>query len=141
LVNPAFVGRRQQHLNFEATTAVSFTPRKEKEFAGMAYIQNEKNYLTVGKTQMGGKQIVVLYRVENGVSQLVAQKELVQSEANRELTLTILAKEGTAAFYFSATPGKRVLLAENVDITHLSTKKAKGFIGSYVGMYATTMGY
>ncbi len=137
LVNPAFLGRRQQHLNFEATTSLNYTPGAEKEFAGLAYIQNEKNYLSIGKTLISGKLMVVLYRVENGASKAVAQKEL---SAGGELTLRISAKEGVASFYFYSKNQKPVLLAENVDITHLSTKKAKGFIGSYVGMYATSLG-
>ncbi|MDP4187527.1 MAG: family 43 glycosylhydrolase, partial [Bacteroidota bacterium] len=48
LVNPAFIACRQQHLNFEASTALNFNPTNEKE---LAYFQNEKNYYVIGKSR------------------------------------------------------------------------------------------
>ena len=42
LPNVTFVGRRQQHFNFIATTSVDFTPQKINEEAGMTVFMNEE---------------------------------------------------------------------------------------------------
>lgn len=141
LVNPAFIGRRQQHLRFEVSTALNFIPKTDAELAGLAYFQNEKNYFVIGKILKDDKQVVVLTSVVAGVAKAIANAELPFVSANKEMIIGIIVNEGIGTFYYSEKKGKRVILAENVDITNLSTKKAKGFIGSYIGMYATGLGY
>lgn len=64
LVNPAFIACRQQYLNFEASTVLNFDPKNEKELAGLAYFQNDKNYLVIGKTMKNGKMVIVLHSVK-----------------------------------------------------------------------------
>ena len=39
-VTPAFVGRRQQHINFAARTVMDFLPKGENETAGLVILQN-----------------------------------------------------------------------------------------------------
>ena len=70
-------------------------------------------------------------------STVVAEKELAISDYTKNAVLSIQVNEGIAAFYYSAAKQKQViLLASNVDVSNLSTKKAGGFVGSVVGMYA-----
>jgi alpha-N-arabinofuranosidase len=140
-VNSAFLGRRQQHLNFEVSTLLEFTPKTKTDFSGLAYIQNENNYLVIGKKLIDSRMFVILQSFENGILKLIATKELSSMDAERELGLCISVKEGEASFYYFGKNGGRKLLADKVDITHISTKKSKGFIGAYVGMYATGLGY
>jgi alpha-N-arabinofuranosidase len=140
LVNPAFLGRRQQHQNFEATTVLDFTPTKENEFAGLAYFQNEKNYLTLGKILKGGKSMIIVRSIVNGKDSIVSIKEINKVNSTNKIALSISVKEGLASFYFK-TKGSKVLLVEHVDVTNLSTKKAKGFVGAYIGLYATSLVY
>jgi len=136
--NPAFIARRQQHINFEASTAVRFTPKTDKELAGMVYFQNEKNYFVIGKTLNNNKQVVVLQSVVNGLASVVAEKELPSVSETNELLLCISVKAGEASFSYSFKGEKSILLTEKVDITNLSTKKAGGFVGSVIGMYANS---
>jgi len=138
MVNSAFICRRQQHLNFEAETAVHFAPKTEKELAGIAYFQNDKNYFVLGKTLKGNKQMVVLLQIANGLSTLVAEKELQPGKQNRTLVLRISVKSDFASFRYSIQNEKCILMAENVSVTNLSTKKAGGFVGSVIGLYATS---
>jgi xylan 1,4-beta-xylosidase len=58
--NPAFIGRRQQHLNCTASAALAFNPKAENETAGIAAFQNESHYYYLGKTVSGGKPVIRL---------------------------------------------------------------------------------
>lgn len=140
-VNPAFLGRRQQHLNFEASTALNFIPTVENELGGLAYFQNDKNYFVMGKTLKAGKTFVVLQSILEGKNTIIAQKELDQLSLNKELILNMVVKGDEADFYFTIKGEKSILLANKVDVTGLSTKKAGGFVGSHIGPYATSLGY
>lgn len=140
-VNPAFLGRRQRHLNFEASTALNFNPTADNELAGLAYFQNDRNYFVMGKTMKTGKTLVVLQAIINGKYNIIAQKELDQQSVNKELVFKLVVKGGKADFFFTMKGEKTVSLADKVDVTGLSTKKAGGFVGSHVGLYATSSGY
>jgi len=142
LENPAFWGIRQQHLNYEAETLLDFTPQSSSEFAGMAYIQNEKNYFLLGKTLVNNQPTIVLQSINNGIHTIVAQKSLSAIEAKQALGLRIVVLEDKAAFYYNVgEKASPLLLADEIDVTNLSTKKAKGFIGAYIGLYATSLNY
>jgi alpha-N-arabinofuranosidase len=141
-VNPAFWGIRQQHLTFEVETLLDFDPRSDAEMAGMAYVQNEQNYLVLGKAFIQHRPVVVLQGVKNGIHEVLAKIDLSAPEAKQPLRLRIVVREGKADFLYGlADKASLFLLAKEVDITHLSTKKAKGFIGAYVGLYATSLHY
>lgn len=136
-VNVAYIARRQQHMNFEVSTAVRFTPKTDNELAGLAYFQNEKNYFVFGKTMKENKQLVVLQSVVKGVSTVIIQKELQQQEYLTDLVLSVSVEAGKAKFRCS-TAGNIILEAENIDVSNLSTKIAGGFVGSTIGLYATS---
>ncbi len=138
LVNPAFLGRRQQHLNFEAESGVQFGPKSGNELAGLAYFQNEKNYLVAGKTIRNGRPAMVLMGMMAGVEKELKVSEIPSMEAAKELIIYLKVKEGEASFYYGEKGRKRIVLAEGIDVTSLSTKKAGGFVGASVGMYATS---
>ena len=138
-VNPAFIARRQQHTNFEASTSLRFTPKTETDLAGMAYFQNDKNYFVIGKSIKNNKQFILIQSVIKGVVTLVAEKELALSDYTKNVNFSIRVNEGVANFYYSTTASKHaILLAPNIDVSNLSTKKAGGFVGSVIGMYATS---
>ena len=63
--NPSFIGRRQQHLNFSVSTALSFTPKSENETTGIVAFQNESHYYYLGKTIFENKQVVRLEKSGN----------------------------------------------------------------------------
>ena len=51
---PSFVGRRQQHLEASASTAMQFTPRKPGDKAGLVAFQNDDYYYFLGVAQRRG---------------------------------------------------------------------------------------
>ena len=61
---------RQQHGTFTAETEINFTPRNDKDIAGLALLQKEDHNFVLGKTMKKGKLMITLTRAEknNGTS-------------------------------------------------------------------------
>ncbi len=133
--NPSFVARRQQHLNGSASTKMEFKPASENEFAGIAAFQGEKNYYALGKTLSGGKQVVQLKKADGTV---LAETQLSKKESKQPLLLKVAFDGGKYNFFYATKEGDWKLLRDNVDGTYLSTRKAGGFVGTTIGMYATS---
>jgi xylan 1,4-beta-xylosidase len=130
-VNPSFIGRRQQHINFICTAHLDFTPLSEHECAGLVLLQNHNFQFRLLITQANGKRVVQLIRREQGVDTTLATQEIVAGP----LTLKVTAVGQDYSFYLADTP-----LAKNVDGRILSTTTAGGFVGTYIGMYASSNG-
>ena len=135
--SPAAVVRRQQHTNFTVETQMEFVPKSENDFAGLTLFQNEKFQFLFGKTIVDGKLVLNIYRVAKE-KVVVASVVLVGKEAKSPVKLKVDGKAGKCDFMYSLDGKKWIALAENVDATNLSTQVAGGFIGTCVGLYATS---
>lgn len=128
---PAFIGRRQQHHNARASTTVSFSPGQDGDRAGLLAYQSDESHLFYGISRIAGKNVVALYtRAKSKEDVLVASAPLTGDT----VTLTIQAEGGSMAFSYTAG-GKTATLADKVDATLLSTRKAGGFVGTVIGPY------
>jgi len=136
-VNPAFLGRRQQHMTFSTKTNFAFTPKTNDDLAGMVLIQNENNNIIVGKTMNNGKEVLVIVNRKKGVNETVAALDIPNIYLRENVTICIEVKEGFLDVYYSFKEQPRKMLKAQIDIKHLSSKEAGGFVGSYVGVYAT----
>ncbi|TDD99521.1 glycoside hydrolase family 43 protein [Flavobacterium cellulosilyticum] len=139
--NFSFIGRRQQHLQFEASTKLNYTLTNTLQTAGLVAFQNEKQYLLLGKRiNSEGKTEVYLEEtaatVNAGKSIILAKQEL--KDTSKDLFLKIEGKTRYYDFYYKTTEkGEWLLLAKDIDAVILSTKEAKGFVGTYIAMYAS----
>lgn len=139
--NFSFIGRRQQHLQFEAATKLNYALTNTLQTAGLVAFQNEKQYFLLGKRlNSDGKMEVFLEEtaatINNGVPIILAKKEL--SEKSKDLYLKIEGKKRYYDFYYKTSEkGEWVLLAKDIDAAILSTNKAGGFVGTYLAMYAS----
>ncbi len=140
LVNPAFIGRRQQHINFEASAEMNFKPLVNNELAGLVYFQNEKYYFVIGKMMKNGKTLIVLQSMIDGKPNTISEKEMTLEANKQVLFLKIIVKGGKAEFIYQLKNDKSVVHASNIDATNLSSIKADGFVGAHVGLYATCLG-
>ncbi|MDY4285600.1 glycoside hydrolase family 43 protein [Xanthomonas sp. LF06-19] len=134
LRNPAFLGRRQQHLRFEASTAM--TRPEAGVAAGLAAFQNEDWWYFLGVRRVGRDRVVVFLeaRAGKGATRTVASREV---DASTSLRLKIAGDAGTYAFAFDAGTGQGwQSLADDVDGTVLSTDRAGGFVGALLGPFA-----
>jgi len=136
--NPSFVGFRQQHNRCTATTTLSFAPSAENEKAGLLLFQNEHHFYYLCRSVENNKPVVQLYQSTTGENmQLLASKPLPANAST--VSLRIEPKDAVIDFSF-ATGKQWQTLRQNVDATFLSTKVAGGFVGSFFGMYATSLG-
>lgn len=139
---------RQQHTDFTAeTTLADYKPQTNKDFSGMALLQNEQNNFIFGKTLRNGHPVIVLIRTEGaavGTNHLRKQHIIIGSaELRSENEPLRLRVEGHGRWYtFSYAEGKAAewkTLASGVDAVNLSTHASGGFIGTMIGLYASQL--
>ncbi|GAK52209.1 glycoside hydrolase family 43 [Candidatus Moduliflexus flocculans] len=133
---PSFIGRRQQHINFAARTVMDFTPDAAHECAGMVLLQNNDFHFRMVVTQTDAHAVIRVIKREKGRETILAE----QPAARTRHYLKIEAVGQEYGFYFAATPEVWQPLAERADGRILSPQIAGGFVGTYVGMYASSNG-
>jgi alpha-N-arabinofuranosidase len=137
LANPSFVGRRQQHINFCAQAALEFRPANVSECAGLVLLQNNDFHFRFVITRgADGGQVVRLIKREAGADTILAERPVADSEQ----FFKVQAQGQAYSFYIAEQAGKWQPVAEDVDGRILSTNIAGGFVGAYIGMYASSNG-
>ncbi len=134
--NPSFIGKRQQHLNCTAETALDFTATSADEKAGLVIFQDEKHFYFLAKSIEQGKPVVQLFKSTNDKN----LELLAQIPVAKKVLLRIDAKGDAYDFYVADKPNDWKLLKDKVDGKFLSTQVAGGFIGCVFGLYATSSG-
>ncbi|WP_017730209.1 glycoside hydrolase family 43 protein [Nafulsella turpanensis] len=147
--NPSFIARRQQHIRGSGSVSMEFQPSASNEFAGLVAFQNEDHYYAIGKTlSSAGMEVVQLRKAVRAegtnpaaATLVLAEKVLSKQERQKPLYLKIEFDGADYAFYYSTkNKGGWKLLQAGVDGTYLSTRVAGGFVGTTLGMYATSQG-
>lgn len=131
-VNPSFVGRRQAHIHFRAQTVLEFHPQNEHECAGLVLQQNNKFNFEFVVT----KNLIRLIKRADGVEEVLAEKTL----DNGLIHLKVEAHEQEYSFYYATQADAWLALSEKQDGRILSTPVAGGFVGTWIGMYASSNG-
>lgn len=145
-----FLGRRQQHMSFEARTKLCFRP-KDRQTAGLVVLQNAYQQLRVeiGLNAEGGQTVrAVCGYTSKDVSLL--HKESVQEYREEllgeipweqaEIILLIRADGQNFTLAVTDAGGREKIVAEQVDGGFLGSETAGGFVGAYVGMFASGNG-
>jgi xylan 1,4-beta-xylosidase len=135
LANPSFVGRRQQHINFSARAALEFTPRAGHECAGLVLLQNNDFHFRF-VVSLEKEPAISLIKREKGVETVLAKLSIPSGR----IFFKVSAIDQEYSFYVATEPEKWQPVAEAVDGRVLSTPVAGGFIGAYIGMYASSNG-
>ncbi|MBD1379403.1 glycoside hydrolase family 43 protein [Metabacillus arenae] len=134
--NPSFIGRRQQHIHFAATTVMEFQPENESESAGLVLLQNHNYQFRLVVTKIGENSFVRLVKREAGEEQILAS----ELSNNPRLFFKVEAIGQDYSFYYGVRSEEWIMLKENVDGRILSTDLAGGFVGAYLGMYVSSNG-
>jgi len=138
-VNPAFIGRRQQHIHFSARAAMRFTPAHAHECAGLALIQTDNfHFRFVCTGAPSGAAVVRLEQRADGEETVIAEHAL--PPFGGMIYWKVEAHEQAYHFAYALAPEAWVDLAVAVDGRILSTQRAGGFTGAYIGMYASSNG-
>lgn len=132
LGTPSYLGRRQQHLRFQASTALQLPERGSS--AGLAVFQNERHWYYLGVRQQSvGAEIFLEKRDGDAPAQVVARHALPEGPA--ALVLTVAGDGAVYRFGHRDARGHEVLLSSS-DGRVLSTDHAGGFVGTTLGPYA-----
>jgi xylan 1,4-beta-xylosidase len=132
LRNPSFLGRRQQHLAFEASTSLQ-VPREKNVAAGLAAFQGEKYWYFLGVRQTADGAELFLEKSSGKTHATVAKARI---ETATTLKLKISGNGGAYSFGYDADGKGWRWLVQNDDGTILSTDVASGFVGATLGPYA-----
>lgn len=134
--NPSFVGRRQQHIHFIAKTVMEFKPLTENETAGMVLIQNNQYQYRMECTLRNEKKIIRLIKCCAGIAEEIA----VQPIKAGNIYMKIVGRGQAYSFYFGLSETIDQILAEKMDGRILSTDLAGGFVGTCLGIFASSNG-
>jgi alpha-N-arabinofuranosidase len=132
LRNPSFLGRRQQHMTFGASTAFAL-PAAGHVAAGIAAFQNESYWYFLGARRTSTGDQVFLERRRGARTETLATAPLPTSSS---LKVAIRGDGASYSFLYSAGGSDWTTLRENEDGTLLSTDVAGGFVGAVLGPYA-----
>lgn len=137
LSNFSSLVRRQQHKTFEAITKFSFSPDSTSQTAGLFAFQNEKYYLLLG-TRLNKNSEVEIFVEKNAGSEPEILASNIVGGIPEYFIFKIEGKTRYYDFYYKTKAEDNwKLLAEGVDASNLSTKIAKGFVGTMIGIYAS----
>ena len=131
---PAMLVRRQQHYNFQAALAMEFEPLRDGEEAGLVLTQNERFSFLLVKEIHRGKPRISCYRVVNGTRELIGCSEI----GSGRVYLFVEGSEGRYDFYCGSKERDKRVVVLGADGSILSTLVADGYVGTYLGMYASS---
>lgn len=133
--SPAFVGRRQQHMECKISTQLSFDPVDDGEEAGMTVFMNENYHYDFYKVFKDGKAKIIFRRKVGSLWKV--EKEIDHATSDVELKINVTPE--SFKFSFTDKNGNNVEMGEG-ECALLSTEIAGGFTGLYFGLYATGNG-
>lgn len=130
-----FTGKRQTDLVFSAETLLDFNPSGQNEEAGLSvYHRNNGHYDLFVRKEKNERFIVLRYTIGS----------LIHEQQKIKLTngSVFLRAEGIAEKYnFSfSQDGKQYRNMGNMDSRLISSETLGGFVGVYIGLYATGNG-
>ncbi|RBP51208.1 glycoside hydrolase family 43 protein [Arenicella xantha] len=138
---PAFIGRRQQHTNYVAETALSL-PVESGYSVGMAAFQSEGFHFYFAVARVDSGYSVFVEQVKNGVISRLKEVALLAAqpgEASTELRLRVEIQGAVASFSYQSSD-QVITVLDDADATILSTQLAGGFVGSYIGLHTRIEG-
>jgi len=132
-VQPAFLGRVQQNLEYVASTRLEL-PLSGNVTAGLVIFQNSDFNYFLGVRKTGQAFTISLEEVREGVLRTLASAEFTTTE--KHIVLGMGQQNAKLHFnYELATTGRSELIA-GLDAKLLSTQVAGGFVGATIGLYA-----
>jgi len=126
---------RQQHINFTFAATLEFTPKSNKDLAGITCLQSEKFNYVFGITKKEKDFYLILERTEKGQSSLLASTKI---DIKKTVRLQVKAIGDNYDFNYSTNGTDFVNLGGTVSGDILSTNMAGGFTGALIGLYATS---
>ena len=133
--SPSFLGRRQQHVDFTAETAVSLQKAEKGDEAGLTVFMDKGSHydLTVRQQDSGRQVLVLRYRL-GLIIHTVCQVPLPKGQ---EVRLRVTGSAHRYDFAYTSGKGAFKHIGE-ADTRYISTETAGGFTGVVLAMYAVS---
>ncbi len=145
-----FVGRRQQHMSYDVAVSLDFDPEDKAESAGLILLQNNFQSVRIEKIRHNGRKILravqgyidLEYTVEHNLGAgEYHQAVLGEIEwPSSQVILKIKAREQDLSFFAADESGQETPILEHLDGGFLGSETAGGFIGTYIGLFASGNG-
>lgn len=132
LEQPAFLGRRQQHAYFDASTEMSIP--EDNSSAGLVAFQNENHHYYFGVKTLNRQSTLFIEQAKGAAPQAIYQAPL--EEGLTKITLEIKVNAGKISFFYQNKQGQTQTALKEADAKILSTEVAGGFIGTTIGVHA-----
>jgi alpha-N-arabinofuranosidase len=128
--SPTFVGRRQQHLRFRATTAMDVRELKEAEAGITTYMTNDYRY-DLSVVHRDGRHFLTL-------TYYLGLLKHVEKEIPLNGHTAYLRVEGDREqyTYYYSTNNRDFEKLSSINTRFLSSETAGGFTGVYIGLFA-----
>ncbi|TAH26858.1 MAG: glycoside hydrolase family 43 protein [Cytophagales bacterium] len=137
LSEPAFVGQRLRYKQGDIITNLSFQPKSEKEEAGLAIYKSDKAYLRYVLSKNKNGNILTIISRKDSFEVVLFRKEILDINA---LQLKIIQQENKFTFYYSESQNAWQLAYKDFTGSLFSVEESGGFMGTMVGMYASSNG-
>lgn len=132
--SPIFVGRRQEHIDFTATTSMRLQKASARDETGLTvYMFKPAHYDLFVKQQEDGKQAVVL-RYRLGAMTHI-EKEVILPQG--KVQLRVKGDKDIYSFEY-ATDGKNFKEMGRMNACYISTETPGGFTEITLGLYAAS---
>ena len=132
--NPSFLARRQQHLDFDASTSLE-APKQAGTVAGLVAFQSERYWFFLGARRVTDGLQIFLEKHRADAHEVIATKTIA---ATQRLKFRISAQARDYSFFYDSDGKGWIPVKEREDGSTLSTQVAGGFVGAVIGPYART---
>ncbi len=141
VAHPAFIGQRQRHIDFAVSVKMEFIPQEPADVAGLVLRQSSDYYyaFVLVATTAGQSEMCLMRRDARDRD---GEEKIAGLAIAGSVHLLKVEVHGQAYdfFYADADEGTWKAVAQGVDGRILSTPVAGGFVGAYIGMYASSSG-
>ena len=131
LEQPAFLGRRQQHTRFSASTEFTLS---DGASAGIVALQSETAHYYFGARQTSKGTELFIEQANKKIPRVIYQK--IIKDLAQPIHLRIEGNAGKISFSYQNNHGKYKAALKNADAKILSTEVAGGFVGTLLGIHA-----
>lgn len=145
--SPTVLCRRQLDKSYELKTSLDFSPN-EGETAGLLLLQNESFNYQFALTKIDGINSLIVIKCTkdddmNTNQDVIVSVPLIESEDNMMKTLFLKAvqKEQNITFSYSYDSDTYIDVLADADARILSTDCAGGFVGTCLGIFASSNGH
>jgi xylan 1,4-beta-xylosidase len=131
---PAFVTRRIQHHQFEATAKMYFEPTDSTQAAGILLYKDERHQYFLAVEASGETHKISVKKISRNGNEILASQDIDMN--GKVINLKVTSSGTSFDFYFASGNSDWQLLADQVDAQFLSTANSFGFTGTTIGLYA-----